>query len=142
LRNPKALFSCGFFIPRGMSGLPEGGLTMVGLLPIRSAWRHLDDRFSISPLPLQLLQLSPKHVEANREATPNTWWLEGWKLNSVSQLEIARGVTLSSTADTPAVFRVIELIAIPRVVRTRMTGLRWWTPFICCSLLEHSRCLH
>lgn len=32
------------------------------------------------------------------------------------------------TADTPAVFRVIVFIAIPRVVRTRITGQRWRTP--------------
>lgn len=91
---------------------------------------------SNSPLPPPASPTSPKHLEASRETSPTCVGFKDRDLNSVSQLELVRGVTLRLTADTPAVFLVIGLIVIPRVVKTKISGQRWRTPLICCSFLR------
>ncbi|KAH8129310.1 hypothetical protein LI328DRAFT_163333 [Trichoderma asperelloides] len=114
-----------------MGGSPEGDLKMVWQLPIRSALPYL----KLTPPP-PASPTSPKHLEASRETSPTCVGFKDRDLNSVSQLELVRGVTLRLTADTPAVFLVIGLIVIPRVVKTKISGQRWRTPLICCSFLR------
>ncbi|KAL9488295.1 hypothetical protein ACSS6W_000572 [Trichoderma asperelloides] len=104
---------------------------MVWQLPIRSALSYL----KLTPPP-PASPTSPKHLEASRETSPTCVGFKDRDLNSVSQLELVRGVTLRLTADTPAVFLVIGLILIPRVVKTKISGQRWRTPLICCSFLR------
>ncbi|PTB45215.1 hypothetical protein M441DRAFT_310038 [Trichoderma asperellum CBS 433.97] len=101
---------------------------MVWQLPIRSALSYLN----LTPPP-PASPNSLKHLEASRETSPTCVGFKDGDLNSVSQLELVRGVTLRLTANTPAVFGVIALIMIPHVVKTKKSGR---TPLICCSFLR------